>query len=75
MQIKICRQVFALSVDAHLNAFATIDELLVAGKEDAAQREWTVVITAIDEQVAKESADLETLNISAIQTEQKAADN
>lgn len=49
---------FALSVDAHLNAFATIDELLVAGKEDAAQREWTVVITAIDEQVAKESADL-----------------
>lgn len=51
---------FALSVDAHLNAFATIDELLVAGKEDAAQREWTVVITAIDEQVAKESADLET---------------
>lgn len=51
---------FALSVDAHLNAFATIDELLVAGKEDAAQREWTVVVTAIDEQVAKESADLET---------------
>lgn len=51
---------FALSVDAHLNAFATIDELLVAGKEDAAQREWTVVITAIDEQVAKENADLET---------------
>lgn len=51
---------FALSVDAHLNAFATIDELLVTGKEDAAQREWTVVITAIDEQVAKESADLET---------------
>lgn len=51
---------FALSVDAHLNAFETIDELLVAGKEDAAQREWTVVITAIDEQVAKESADLET---------------
>lgn len=51
---------FALSVDAHLNAFATIDELLVADKEDAAQREWTVVITAIDEQVAKESADLET---------------
>lgn len=50
---------FALSVDAHLNAFATIDELLVAGKEDAAQREWTVVITAVDEQVAKESADLE----------------
>lgn len=50
---------FALSVDAHLNAFATIDELLVAGKEDAAQREWTVVITAIDEQVTKESADLE----------------
>lgn len=49
---------FALSVDAHLNAFATIDELFVAGKEDAAQREWTVVITAIDEQVAKESADL-----------------
>lgn len=49
---------FALSVDAHLNAFATIDELLVAGKEDAAQREWTVVITAIDEQMAKESADL-----------------
>ena len=49
---------FALPVDAHLNAFATIDELLVAGKEDAAQREWTVVITAIDEQVAKESADL-----------------
>lgn len=49
---------FALSVDAYLNAFATIDELLVAGKEDAAQREWTVVITAIDEQVAKESADL-----------------
>lgn len=49
---------FALSVDAHLNAFATIDELLFAGKEDAAQREWTVVITAIDEQVAKESADL-----------------
>lgn len=49
---------FALSVDTHLNAFATIDELLVAGKEDAAQREWTVVITAIDEQVAKESADL-----------------
>lgn len=51
---------FALSVDAHLNAFETIDELLVAGKEDAAQREWTVVITAIDEQVAEESADLET---------------
>lgn len=51
---------FVLSVDAHLNAFETIDELLVAGKEDAAQREWTVVITAIDEQVAKESADLET---------------
>lgn len=51
---------FALSVDAHLNAFATINELLVAGKEDAAQREWTVVVTAIDEQVAKESADLET---------------
>lgn len=50
---------FALSVDAHLNAFATIDELLVAGKEDAAQREWTVVITAVDEQVAKESVDLE----------------
>lgn len=51
---------FALSVDAHLNAFETIEELLVAGKEDAAQREWTVVITAIDEQVAEESADLET---------------
>lgn len=50
---------FALSVDAHLNAFETIDELLVAGKEDAAQREWTVVITAVDEQVATESADLE----------------
>lgn len=50
---------FALSVDAHLNAFDTIDELLVAGKEVAAQSEWTVVITEADKQVAKESADLE----------------
>lgn len=51
---------FALSVDAHLNAFETIDGLLVTGKEDAAKAEWTAVSTEIDKQVDKESADLQT---------------
>lgn len=51
---------FALSVDAHLNAFETIDGLLVTGKEDAAKDEWIAVITEIDNQVTKESADLQT---------------
>lgn len=51
---------FALSVDAHLNAFETIDGLLVTGKEEAAKAEWKAVITKIDGQVAKESADLQT---------------
>lgn len=51
---------FALSVDAHLNAFETIDGLLVTGKEDAAKAEWIAVITEIDNQVTKESAALQT---------------
>lgn len=51
---------FALSVDAHLNAFETIDGLLVTGKEDAAKAEWAAVITEIGNQVDKESADLQT---------------
>lgn len=51
---------FALSVDAHLNAFETIDGLLVTGKEEAAKAEWAAVITEIDNQVVKESADLQT---------------
>lgn len=51
---------FALSVDAHLNAFETIDGLLVTGKEDAAKAEWAAVIAEIDKQVDKESADLQT---------------
>lgn len=50
---------FALSVDAHLNAFETIDSKLVAGKEEAAKNEWNVVITAINNQVAQEKADLQ----------------
>lgn len=50
---------FALSVDAHLNAFETIDSKLVAGKEEAAKNEWNVVITAINKQVAQEKADLQ----------------
>lgn len=51
---------FALSVDAHLNAFETIDGLLVTGKEDAAKAEWAAVIAEIDKQVADESAALQT---------------
>lgn len=51
---------FALSVDAHLNAFETIDGLLVMGKEDAAKAEWAAVIAEIDKQVADESAALQT---------------
>lgn len=50
---------FALSVDAHLNAFETIDSKLVAGKEEAAKNEWNVVITPINNQVEQEKADLQ----------------
>lgn len=51
---------FALSVNAHLDAFETIDGLLVTGKEDAAKAEWAAVIAEIDKQVADESAALQT---------------
>lgn len=51
---------FALSVNAHLDAFETIDGLLVTGKEDAAKAEWAAVIAEIYKQVADESAALQT---------------
>lgn len=49
---------FALSVDTLLNNFETIDNKLVAGKEEAAKNEWSVVITPINDQVEEEIANL-----------------
>lgn len=49
---------FALSVDTLLNNFETIDNKLVAGKEEAAKNEWSVVITPINDQVEEERANL-----------------
>lgn len=50
---------FALSADKHLNALDTVtDEVISAGQEDAAQREYNTVIAAAEKQMA---ADRETL--------------
>lgn len=50
---------FALSADKHLNALDTItDEVISAGQEDAAQREYNTIIAAAEKQIA---ADKETL--------------
>lgn len=50
---------FALSADKHLNALDTVtDEVISAGQEDAAQREYNTIIAAAEKQIA---ADKETL--------------
>lgn len=50
---------FALSADKHLNALDTVtDEVISAGQEDAAQREYNTIIVAAEKQIA---ADKETL--------------
>lgn len=50
---------FALSIDTHLNAFGTIDSLLVVGKEEAAQDEWDVEFAAMKAKADTERKDLE----------------
>lgn len=53
------KQQYALSADGWLTQLADIDDMIAAGKQDAAKAEWNALITEKNAQITKEQTELE----------------
>lgn len=66
---------FALSADKHLNALDTVtDEVISAGQEDAAQREYNTIIAAAEKQIAADKETLAGYKYEGVENDIKAYD-